>query len=159
MATLIKEKKVVTEAVLRAVAHVATLQRGDVIPWATLEGLAGFERYTQHWHAFISRLRKKVLAGDRGIWLAAITNVGLRLLTQKEQILDQNRTRRARRQLNRGIKEVSAVPDSGLSDHDRMAKMKRIEANRAARLMATRANRTAEVLSKTSNGIPKVRMR
>lgn len=152
----IRESHVVTAAVLRAAEHIATLRRGDTVTWEALESLAGFERYTRHWGAFLHRLRGKVLSGDRGIRLEAVTNVGLKLLTHTEQLLDRNRSKRAKRQMARGIKELVAIPDSGLTDHERAVKVRRIAAAKDARLLADRAARTAAVLARpSSNGYPR----
>lgn len=146
-------------AVERAYKLVRSRERGDVIAWSTLEAAAGFDQYTQHWTQFMKRLRRESLSDNRGIKLAAVNGVGLKLMTVAEQVHDVSRQRRARRQLNRAVKELNALPNAVLTDHQRQAKQRKIDLAKAARRGADYALRVGHKLAKPSdNGIPRVRV-
>lgn len=150
-------KDVITDAVNRTVSLITPHPRGAVVSWHDIESAAGFERYSTHWTQFLKRVRAEILE-SRGIKLVAVNGVGLRLMSVDQQILDQSRPRKALRQFTRAKKEIAAVPDEELSDHQRVAKSVKIEAARKGRKAVLAAVRTGSKLMKPSDtGLPRVR--
>lgn len=155
---MFEAKDVIGEAVERAVSRIGRRKRGDTVTWEDVEDAAGFDRDSPHWTQFLKRVRRDILKGPGGIKLAAVPGVGLKLMTVSEQVNDLSRQRRARRQLNRGIGELKAVPDRELSDHERQAKHRKIDLARTARRGADYALRVGRQLMKpSSSGVPRVR--
>ncbi len=151
-------KDAIGQAVERGGRLVAQHNRGDVITWDEVETAAGFPRYSEHWTQFLKRLRRDVLNSARGIKLAAVPGVGVKLMTIEEQVTDISRQRRARRQLNRGGKELAALPDRQLTAHQRQMKHRKIDLMKEARRRADYALRVAHQLAKPSGiGVPRVR--
>lgn len=152
-----KQLDIITDAVTRTLSILNPLSHGAVVSWSTIENAAGFERYTRHWTQFLKRVRAAFLE-SRGIKLVAVNGVGLRLMTEEQQIMDQSRSRKALRQFTRGKKEIAAVPDDKLSDHLRTAKNVKIESMRKGRKAVLAAVRTGSKLMKPSDtGLPRVR--
>lgn len=148
---MFEPKDVITEAVERTFAHISALNRGAFVSWDKIEEI-GFVRYTKHWHSFWSRLKARLLNDPRGIKLAVVRGAGVRLMEGKEQILDRSRPLRASRQLFRQRKEVAAVPDKGLNDHNRAAKHRILDLAKAARRQALWTSTIANRLAKPSSG-------
>ena len=95
-------------------------QRGQTIPWSILETAMGRKREeTGGWH-IIRRLRRHLLR-ERDICTLPADTVGLRLLTDQQAAreLPALRQRKARRQVNRCLREIQAVNLGSLSVHER----------------------------------------
>lgn len=152
-------KDVITDAVNRATGAMAAYKRGDVVAWQLIESLAGFARYTQHWPAFMRRVKRDVRRG-RGITLVAVNGVGLKLETANEQLHDRSirRHRRACRQMRMDIVELQALPDRELTVHERTAKHRKIDQAKHGRRAVLYSLRLGHTLAKpSSTGIPRVR--
>lgn len=146
---LIQKSPVITKAIDRVRELIDKKTRGDTVTWAEIESLAGFERYSSHWSAFIHRLRRGVMR-DRGIVLEAVPGVGLKLLTKKENLLDhpEGRARRARRQHFRGRAALEAIKDQELTDHERQVRNKQVDAMTYGSKASLRVARLAATLAK-----------
>jgi hypothetical protein len=123
-------------------------RRGDIIGWMLIEDKCGFGRYTQHWSAFIVRLKKTYLK-EKGISLWAIPEVGLKLLTVEEQISWRSKKRRARamRQLIKDVRELGAIPAKEMSPRQAQERAFRIQQTRESRKRILQANRINEALT------------
>lgn len=155
---LFAEVPEVRKAVGRALMLFSERKRGEVVPWADIEGAAGFERYTRHWSAFWSRLRRDFM-GRTGICLWPEVNVGAKLLTIEEQLNARavHRRRKAFRQLRRDQRELDALPNAELSDRQREVKARQLSAAREAKRQVLRQLRVGHALSKpSSSGQPRV---
>jgi hypothetical protein len=98
------------------------LTRGDVLTHERIEQAFGIRRYTSWWTRGIQLLRRR-MQDERGIWLASDTTVGYRLAPHRVQIAEgPRRTKRAARQIERGLRSVRALPDGELSHADQKAK-------------------------------------
>jgi hypothetical protein len=106
-------------AALQAVfAFAQDLDRGDILKHADIERVSGFPKDTVQWGALIVKLRR-IMQDMRGIALRPIKNVGYKLCTKEEQLkwCPRNRQRRAIRQVNKGVKELSVLRPEELSLH------------------------------------------
>jgi hypothetical protein len=116
--------------------------RGDVIRWDEIESVAGMHRDDRGGWTVINRFRRHLQA-DREIVTIAATDLGLRLLTHEQAAKEVPalRTRKAYRQINRGLRETATVDPGQLTTHDakRLALMRlsmkeqRLAIGRAAR--------------------------
>lgn len=151
----------VAAAVDRAVKLIRSgYRRGDVAPWAEIEGAAGFARGSQHWPAFRHRLLRD-FRRQTGIVLWPQNGVGWKLLTVDEQLRErsQKRHRRARRQLHKDAVELAALPDSELSARQREERARRVEAAREKVRDIERVRRRGEaLLAATVSTLPRVKV-
>jgi hypothetical protein len=102
----------------------ADLVRGDVLQWAVVESTTGLTRESHRlWHV-VRRFRKR-LRKERGIACRPITNVGLRLLTESEQVrrCSEDRHRKMFRQSTIAMREIEAVVGENLSLVDRRLRL------------------------------------
>ena len=110
-----KEEKI-NRAALEAMKKVsAKAEPGDVIQWADLEKATGWKRHDSKFRSAVAKLRRDILK-DRKIAVWHERGVGLKLLTPDETIHTQGprRSRRASRQLTRGIREIESVDTESL---------------------------------------------
>lgn len=93
---------------------------GEVVAWRDICAAIGANRRTPRVRTVVEKLKVRLL-NDRSIVIRPITNVGYRLLPHKEANIRvvQERMDRAKRQLNRGSKELATVDMSELTDHER----------------------------------------
>ena len=91
--------------------------RGDVIDWEHVDDVLGFSHDSDLGRYVVGEARGRLLEEDH-IATRCDRAIGVRLLTAKEQVTTApaDRMRRAKRQLNRGIKEVVAVPVEEIED-------------------------------------------
>jgi hypothetical protein len=123
-------------------AAFADRNRGDVITWDEIETVAGMHREERGGWTVIKGFRRH-LRRDREIVTLPSTDVGLRLLTHQEAAKEVPalRTRKAYRQISRGLRETATVDPGQLSTHEakRLALMRasmkeqRLTIGRAAR--------------------------
>lgn len=127
---LFTRKKVITEAVDRAMLMLEPLKRGQVAPWEGLESAAGFNRTSPHWASFRLRLLRD-FRRKTGIVLWPMHGEGWKLLTIDEQIRwrNQKRMKRAARQLRRNTIELQAISNTEMSTRQLMERQWRAEAS------------------------------
>jgi hypothetical protein len=109
----------VTEAVEGLMKLSDQYERGQIVPWDRVEAIAGDRTENRGKH--IIKKWKKRLERERLIVTLVAPTVGVRLLTHRETATEcpANRTRKAYRQVRRGLREVETVDDARLSDHER----------------------------------------
>lgn len=162
MATLtFEQKQEITDAIGRVIQLIASKPRGTTIPWSQIEALS-FDRYTHHWSAFITRLRRDLLKPPHQLTLFAVTRVGLKVETIQEQIFDRGERRdlRALRQLNRKDKEHAAVPIAQCTDHQRVGLAHQQDRTRVAKQGVRRSLKIGRQLCQpTTSNLPRVKQR
>lgn len=92
------------------VAIIATRERGQLVTYVELETATGLNRHSDKniWGVIITKVKKKVLEG-RGIALQTANNVGYKLPTQEEQLLNQKREKSAARQIRQSCTEKALI--------------------------------------------------
>jgi hypothetical protein len=153
-----KAKDVISEAVKRTLALLATCKRGDVVPWERIEAVSGFRRGSQHWPAFNRRMRRDFLRQTGILLFHFPPNDGLKVCTTDEQLnaAPQSRQKRALRQFTRSAVEVAATPDKELTDHQRVGKSVKLEQLRRGRKDVLRTVRLGAQLAKpTTANVPR----
>ena len=119
------ENEAITTAAKAIFSFAANLGRGDVLKFDDIERISGFERYDREgkWNSLIRKIRQMVL-NERDIALRPIITIGYKFCTKDEQLkwCARQRQRRAIRQLNRGVREVGALPANELSVHQQQLK-------------------------------------
>jgi hypothetical protein len=153
---MIESKAEITEMVERLYAACGTLDRGETLTHEEIRGATGLEPYEGSWQHVVGRTRRK-LERERGIATWPEKGVGYRLLTKDEQAADLPRWRlkRAIRQANRGRKSVAALPDAGLSAHQRRVKAAQLDAMAAAGRELRAQARVQSILARRSPVAPK----
>lgn len=152
-----EEKQAIKGAVAAALELLRKHKRGDVVPWAAIEGAAGFERYTRHWAAFLKRTRRDFM-GETGICLWPVTDVGMELLTTQDQLITRSakRRRKALRQMRRDVKELAAIPDADLTSRQKVLRANQVAAGREGARQVNRQLRLTQILAKpSSSGQPR----
>jgi hypothetical protein len=127
----------------------AGYQKGDTVSWAELERAIGMHRDERGGWQIIRRLRRRLLR-DRQITAFPDPTIGLRLLTDMQAATEvpELRQKRARRQIQRGLKETEAVDLSRVSNHAATSLALARKHMKAQRLAITRGRREAETLLK-----------
>ena len=130
----------------RGIAFLTTFGRGDFVSWASYDTAIGCHHLSTEgrlvWSAVVKAMRD-----DHKIVLHVKPGEGFELLTHARAaiVVPSRRSRRAARQLYRGIKEASTVNLGGLqSDAQRLALVRSIEAMRTERNAANATAREAE---------------
>jgi hypothetical protein len=116
-------------------------RRGTLVSWWKIESVAGVRRKHGGWH-IINRFRKK-LRQVLGVVTLAEPNTGLRFLTHEETATEipALRQRRAYRQVNRCLRELTTVDGTVLSDHQRLVLSSQKHNLTAQRLQIGRSRR------------------
>lgn len=124
-------------------------QKGTTVPWAVIEQAMGRHRDDRGGWTIVRRVRRRLLA-DRQIATLADVTVGLRLLTDMEAATEipKMRQRRARRQINRGLRETDGVDRSQLTNHAAVSLALARRHMKAERLAISRATREVESLTR-----------
>lgn len=123
-----EESPEVAEAVEAVYALTANLKRGDILIHERITAVLGLQPHEGFWDHVVHKAMRR-LERERGIayWDANSLGygpVGYKLLTTAEQIeVGGRRMAKACRQMRKGRKSVEALPDAGLSLHQRRAKM------------------------------------
>jgi len=151
-----QEREDHTEALERMQAAFASAKRGDVLPYAQLEAMAGASRKEPDGDYRIGKFRRW-LENDKGIVTWCIPNVGVRLLTDAEQAIDEphKAQRRSYRQLNRSCRRTRHVEADRLSLHQRRAMFATVQAMRYERLLIGRSNRELGETVRGTETLPK----
>lgn len=113
---MFETKEAINAAVTTLTEQTADLKRGDILKWEEIEETTGIKRYTEHWSSMVKRWRRDLLR-TRGIACWPEVTVGLRLLTNEEQVtvIGRKRTRKMFRQSSMAMREISAADSSQLS--------------------------------------------
>ena len=129
-----EEKEEVTLAVNEMWKAFGELERGQIILWDDIEKLIQLPHGEGSAKHIIGKWRAKML-NVRSIATRARTGVGIQLLTCEQQATEcaEDRQRRAHRQCNRGMKEVSSVDGASLGLHLRRLQNATMDSLRAAR--------------------------
>jgi len=110
------------------------LDRGTLIKWEDIEKCIGHHHLSNEGRHLVGKWRQQMLK-VRSIATRAECGVGVRLLTNEQQAVEcgEDRQRRAHRQCNRAINEVSAVDGSSLGMHHRRLQNATLSTLRIAR--------------------------
>lgn len=132
-----------------AMEFVSKYGKGDILKWTDLEPVIGRHRDEIGGWQIINRLRARLLK-ERQIVCLAEPTVGLRLLTDREAALEVPtlRQKKARRQINRGLKETDAVDVGMLSTHGSIALALARKHMKEQRVAISRGRRELEALTK-----------
>ncbi len=116
---MIEEIQEITEAVEKLLEMSDSHKRGDTIPWAIIENIAGSRHENRPRH-IIGRWRRKLLS-DREIITLCATELGVRLLTHEQAAkeIPALRQGKAYRQVRRALKELRTVNDGQLTLNQR----------------------------------------
>ena len=100
-----------------------SLGRGDILEHSAISAVLGLQPHEGSWGHIVGRARRQI-EDVRGIATWYEPRVGYKLLTETEQIngLPVWRTKRAFRQLGKGLRSVAALPEAGLTLNQRKAK-------------------------------------
>ena len=96
--------------------------RGDTVEWDRLQAVMGCHRDDKGGRQMIRRIVKR-LRREREIVAFPQTNVGLRLLTDREAAIEvpAMRQRKASRQMTRALRETDVVNSGALNERDAAA--------------------------------------
>lgn len=104
-----------------------SLDRGDVVTHEAIEGILGVRPHQGQWDHVVGKARRR-LERERGIATWPEQGVGYKLLTRAEQLeLPGWRLKRGIRQVRRGRHSLEALPEKGLTDHQRRFRQLTIE--------------------------------
>lgn len=108
--------------------------RGSLMQWSELEAVAGGTHHNGDGKYRIRKARK-VLLREHGIATRSVPNVGVRILTPSEQVIDCSKDRQLHmiRETGRAINEVASTDDEMLPLHHRHAKAMSIKGMRELR--------------------------
>lgn len=129
---MIKPKREITDAVDAVYAATRDLRRGQTLLHETIERLLGVDRHVGMYDHVVKRVRRR-LQDERAIATWPEPTVGYRLCTIPEQLaLPLVRSRRASRQIRRGIRSVEALDGADLTIHQRVLQARTLEAAKDA---------------------------
>lgn len=117
---MFERSEIVDAAVIAVMDILAGLDRGDVIKHRDVVAVTGIEKDSSQWKSVIHRVRHELL-DTRGIALIPVVEIGYKLATKDEQLiwLTRHKERKALRQLNMQVRNLSAIPSNDLSLHQR----------------------------------------
>jgi hypothetical protein len=128
--------------------------KGDTVAWADIEAAMGLHRDDRGGWTIVNRIRRLLLV-DRQITAFVEPTIGLRLLTDTQTATEVPRLRqkKARRQINRGLRETDSVDHSQLTLHAAKSLAVARQHMRAERLAISRGAREVELLLKPSKSV------
>ena len=97
----------------------AAKDRGDLVTHQEIEEACGLKRskLKDSYYTIIDQVRK-LHRGNRGITINSEVGVGYSLATAEQQLGEMaRRTRKAKRQVSRGIKDTGSLPDDHATPH------------------------------------------
>lgn len=98
------------------------LKRGEILTHEAIKAVLRVAPHEGSWDHVVNTVRRR-LERERGIATWHEVLVGYKLLTDVEQIqVGSWRTRKALRQIRRGMRSVDALPEAGLTLNKRKAK-------------------------------------
>lgn len=150
---LFEKSETVTNAVNAISAEFVREGRAATVTYERIRELTGLARYSRHWAAFVHRLRN-TLRNSHGMTIFAVRNVGFRAETVMQQLHEVpiRRGNRARRQVDRGMKEVKAIPDSSLTPRQRLQREGKLLLLHQTRKSADRSVRQSHKDMKPTGG-------
>lgn len=147
----------ITQAVENVYALTAALGRGDVLTHEAIAGALSLSPHEGRWDHIVGRVRRR-LEAERGISTWPEHTVGYRLCSREEQLaIPLKRMKRAYRQVRRGRKSVEALPEAGLTFHQRRLKAFMVEHAKASEQGIRREAREQEAQLKPSETLPRRR--
>ena len=147
----------IAAALDRLKSELGATPKGTVIPWETIESTMRRARVDRGgWH-IIRRFRAWMLRKQRIVTFASVGD-GLRFLTDKDAAIESpdRRQKRAKRQLNRCVKEIDAVDRAKLSDWERRVLIAQERNVRDERRNIGRSSRTLATLLRARDTNPRV---
>lgn len=119
--------------------------RGDLVTYRVITETIKIGRNEQGWATVVNSVRKRVL-NERGIAMRPEPGVGLRLLTNTQQVVvcGEDRTKRIRTQARNGFNEIQRAESKNLSDHER-----KLQAFSLAGMQSIKAQSKSSVLDIT----------
>lgn len=141
-------------AVDRVWELVNNYRMGDVVPWDLIEQAMDCHRDDKGGRQIIKRVRRR-LERQRHIVTRCDINVGIRLLTDVEAAREVpiDRQRRARRQINRGLRETAEINTGALPPHLSAALAAARRAMKAERLAISRGQRELQAIAKPTRSV------
>lgn len=126
------EKK--QKAIELLIEHSLRMDRGEVLKHKDIARIADVKYKSAFYYSICDAFKKRMEA-DRHITLIVVAGVGYRLLPVSDQIHEAPamRTKRARVQLNKGIKSVRVLMGEDLPIHQKQAATVQLDAARLAR--------------------------
>lgn len=133
---------------------VGAYHKGTTVPWGVVEAAMGRHREELGGWVIVRRIRRRLLR-DRQITTLPDTNVGLRLLTDMEAAreIPQLRQKKAKRQINRGLRETESVDTAQLTKHAAVSLAMARRHMKAERLAISRATREVESLTRPTRSV------
>lgn len=139
-------------------AKAADLGRGDVLAHDVVREIVGCEPHTDRWPNVMRRVKNRIRE-ERGIAILPEIGVGYRLLTHNETTgrLAAHRNKKARSQFRKLRREISALPDQELNDHQRRRKHFILDSIRKERGRLMEQEKLFAVVAKPSFAAPRRR--
>lgn len=133
---------------------IAEYHKGTTVPWTTIEAAMLRHREDKGGWQIIKRVRRRLLR-ERSITTLPDVTVGLRLLTDVEAAreIPELRQKKARRQINRGLRETASVDVAQLPRHAAIALAMSRKHMKAERLAISRGRREVETLMKPTRSV------
>jgi hypothetical protein len=124
-------------------------RKGDTVPWPQIEAAIGKHRDERGGWTIIKRLRSRLLK-ERQITAFPEPTIGLRLLTdiQAATEVPALRQKKARRQINRGLRETASVDQAQLTKHAAVSLAMARKHMKAERLAISRGTKEVAALLK-----------
>lgn len=128
---------------------IGSFHKGTTVPWPVIEQAMGRLRYDRGGWTIIRRIRRKLLR-ERQIACLPDPTVGLRMLTDMEsaQEIPELRQKKARRQINRGLRETEAIDVAQLTKNASFALAMSRRHMKAERLAISRGRKEVAALTK-----------
>lgn len=123
--------------------------KGDTVPWHRIEAAMGKHRDERGGWTIVKRVRSRLLK-ERQITAFPEPTIGLRLLTdiQAATEVPELRQRKAKRQINRGLRETESVDQAQLTKHAAISLAMARKHMRAERLAISRGTKEVAALLK-----------
>lgn len=124
-------------------------QKGDTVPWPQIEAAMGKHRDERGGWTIVKRVRSRLLK-ERQITAFPEPTIGLRLLTDLQAATEVPalRQRKARRQINRGLRETESVDQAQLTKHAAVSLAMARKHMKAERLAISRGTKEVAALLK-----------
>lgn len=128
--------------------------KGDLVAWPAIEKVISKHRKTNGGQTILKRLRRRMRV-ERQIVILVETDVGLRLLTDQQAAYEipQLRQKKARRQINRGLRETGVIDVSMLTPSQAFALNAARKSMKSERLALSRSAREFEALTSPTKSI------
>lgn len=133
---------------------ISEFHKGTTVPWTKIEAAMERHREDKGGWQIIKRVRRRLLL-DRQIATLPDVKFGLRLLTDLEAAheIPELRQKKARRQINRGLRETEAVDVAQIPRHAAVALAMSRKHMKAERLAISRGRREVAALTKPTRGV------